>query len=156
MSLIPEEEIKKSLSINLAPMVDFLFLIVAVFATLAITKAALYDTEIDLVKVNTEKEAPFTSPEQPYLVNLSITEEGRYKWLTEISEFFMESPKAIAQELVKQQKLGLIPSDAKQTKVLLHIDRNAKWEPIAEAIVAIREAGFQIHPVYEPTIAMSN
>ena len=40
-----------SSAINLAPMVDFLFLVVAVFATMAITRAVLYDTEVSLVKV---------------------------------------------------------------------------------------------------------
>jgi biopolymer transport protein ExbD len=150
MSLIPEEEFKRSSSINLAPMVDFLFLVIAVFATMAITRAALYDTEVSLVKVRPEKESTPGTVEHPYLVNISVTEEGKYKWLTEVNEFLMETPESIRKELFKQQQLGLISSDVKQTKVLLHIDRNARWEPIAKAIFTIREAGFPIHPVYEP------
>jgi biopolymer transport protein ExbD len=150
MSLIPEEEFKRSSSINLAPMVDFLFLVIAVFATMAITRAALYDTEVSLVKVKPEKEASPVATEQPYLVNISVTEEGKYKWLTEVNEFLMESPQSIKKELFKQQELGLISKDPKQTKVLLHIDRSARWEPIAKVIFTIREAGFPIHPVYEP------
>lgn len=150
MSLIPEEEFKRSSSINLAPMVDFLFLVIAVFATMAITRAALYDTEVNLVKVTPEKQASPAASETPALVNISITEEGKYKWLTEVSEFIMENPASIKKELLKQQQLGLIPSDAHQTKVLLHVDKNAKWEPVAQVIFTIREAGFSIHPVYEP------
>jgi biopolymer transport protein ExbD len=150
MSLIPEEEFKRSGSINLAPMVDFLFVVIAVFATMAITRAALYDNEVNLVKVSPEKEALSAGAEKPYLVNISITEDGKYKWLTEVSEFLMENPASIKKELFKQQQLGLIPEESSQTKVLLHIDRNAKWEPIAQAIFTIREAGFHIHPVYEP------
>ena len=46
MSIIPDEELKGFGGLNLAPMVDFLFLVVAVFATLAVTKAALYDSEV--------------------------------------------------------------------------------------------------------------
>lgn len=151
MSLIPEEEFKRSNSINLAPMVDFLFVVIAVFATMAITRAVLYDNEVNLVKISPEKEALSAGTEKPYLVNISITEDGKYKWLTEVSEFLMENPASIKKELFKQQQLGLIPEEASQTKVLLHIDRNAKWEPIAQAIFTIREAGFHIHPVYEPT-----
>jgi biopolymer transport protein ExbD len=150
MSLIPEEEFKRSSSINLAPMVDFLFLVIAVFATMAITRAALYDSEVKLVKITPEKEVSSAAVEKPSLVNISITEDGKYKWLTEVNEFLMENPTSIKKELLKQQQLGLIPSDASQTKVLLHIDRNAKWEPVAQAIFTIREAGFSIHPVYEP------
>lgn len=150
MSLIPEDEFKRSTSINLAPMVDFLFLVIAVFATMAITRAALYDNEINLVKIAPEKESLTSGTEKPYLVNISITEDGRYKWLTEVSEFLMQNPDSIKQELLKQQQLGLLPAKASQTKVLLHIDKNAPWEPIAQVIFTIREAGFHIHPVYEP------
>ncbi len=150
MSLIPEDEFKRSSSINLAPMVDFLFLVIAVFATMAITRAALYDNEVNLVKISPEKDTPSGVVEKPSLVNISVNEEGKYKWLTEVNEFLMENPESIKKELLKQQQLGLIPQDASQTKVLLHIDKNARWEPIAQAIFTIREAGFSIHPVYEP------
>lgn len=151
MSLIPENEFKKTASVNLAPMVDFLFLILAVFATLAITRAALFDTEVSLVKLKTEKESllPPSHP-QNYLVNISVTEEGQYKWITEINEFLIENPQGIQKELFKQQSLGLLPHEKEQTKVLLHIDKNARWEPIVQAIFSVREAGFQVNPVYEP------
>lgn len=148
MSLIPDEELKKAASLNLAPMVDFLFVIVAVFATLAVTRAVLYDTEVNLVKVSAEKKTPATN--QPYILNIGVTKEGRYKWITEVSEFLMESTASVQKELQKQQQLGLIPKDPEQTKILLHIDRNARWEPVANAIFALREQGFPVHPVYQP------
>lgn len=151
MSLIPEEELQRAQSINFAPMVDFLFLVIAVFATMAISRAALYDTEVNLVQVRPEKEASIVAKTaQPYLVNIGITENGQYKWLTEVNEFIMEGPESIRKELQKQQQLGLISKDPHETKILLHVDRNAKWEPVAQAIFSIREAGFPIHPVYEP------
>jgi biopolymer transport protein ExbD len=151
MSLIPENEFKKGASVNLAPMVDFLFLILAVFATMAITRAALFDTEINLVKLKPEKESllPPAHP-QTYLVNISVTDEGQYKWVTEVNEFLIETPQGIQKELFKQQTLGLLPKEKEQTKVLLHIDKDASWEPIAQAIFSVREAGFQVNPVYEP------
>lgn len=150
MTLIPDEELKKAASFNLAPMVDFLFVIVAVFATMSITRAVLYDTEVNLVKVNSEKESNLT--QQPYVVNIGITESGTYKWITEVNEFLMDSTESIQKELQKQQQIGLISSNPDETKVLLHIDKNAKWEPVAQAIFALREQGFPVHPVYEPEV----
>jgi biopolymer transport protein ExbD len=151
MSLIPEDEMKRPGTMNLAPMVDFLFLVLAVFATMAITRAALFDTEVSLVKLKPEKEDASTPAyNQTYIVNLGVTETGQYKWITEVNEFLIDNPQGIQRELYKQQQLGLLPREKSQTKVLLHIDKDAKWEPIAQAIFSVREAGFQVNPVYEP------
>jgi biopolymer transport protein ExbD len=62
----------------------------------------------------------------------------------------MESTDSIQKELQKQQQVGLISKNPDETKILLHIDRSSKWEPVAEAIFALREQGFPVHPVYEP------
>jgi len=151
MSLIPDEELKRIGSINLAPMVDFLFLVIAVFATLAITRTALYDNNLNLVKIkDSPKSSPSFESENLYVVNLSVTQEGKYKWFTEANEYLIDNCDAIKLEIANQQQLGLIPQDVEKTKILLHIDKNAKWEPIAQLIFAIREAGFPVHPVYEP------
>ncbi|MGC1878367.1 MAG: biopolymer transporter ExbD [Rhabdochlamydiaceae bacterium] len=159
MSIIPDEELKGFGSLNLAPMVDFLFLVVAVFATLAVTKAALYDSEIQLVKVQPASEhSPFIGQNDYYIVNLSINEEGEYKWITEFNEYLIDDVRGIQTELIKQQDLGLLPREKEKTKVLLHIDKEAKWEPISQLIFSVREVGFEIHPVYdfeedlEPTV----
>jgi biopolymer transport protein ExbD len=151
MSLIPDEELRHEKSINLAPMVDFLFLVIAILATLAIARAALYDTEVNLVKVLPEKgSAPLTGYQDSYLINLSVTASGHYKWITEIDEYLMQDVTAIQKELRKQHEIGLLPKDKQKIKVLLHIDKNASWDPIAQLIFAVRESGFHIYPVYEP------
>ncbi len=49
-SIIPQEELQVRRGLNLAPMVDFLFLILATFAVMAVTRTALYDSDINLVK----------------------------------------------------------------------------------------------------------
>ena len=78
--MIPEEEIKKQKSLNLAPMVDFLFLILAVFAVLAVTRTALYDSEVNLVKMDTKTPPPSLDGKQKgYTVLLSINEKGGYQ-----------------------------------------------------------------------------
>lgn len=147
MALIPDEEINKQGHLNLAPMVDFLFLILAVFAVLAVTRAAIFDTEVNLVKLKTEKTPGAQSA--AYVVNLSITEKGQYKWVTETNEFLMDGIESVQKQLFKEQESGALPRDKEKVKILLHIDRNARWEPIAKMIVGVRETGLNVHPVYE-------
>ena len=150
MSIIPEEELKGFGGLNLAPMVDFLFLVVAVFATLAVTKAALFDSEVKLVKVLPASDhSPFIGQNDYYIINLSVTEDGEYKWITEFNEYLIDGVKGIESELTKQQELGLLPKEKEKTKVLLHIDKEAKWEPISQIIFTVKQAGFEIHPVYD-------
>ena len=149
--MIPEEELKAKKGINLAPMVDFLFLILAVFAVLAVTRTALYDSEVDLVKMDTAAPPPSMAESKPgYTVLLSINEMGQYKWVTEFNEFLLDGVAAVKRELLKQEELGLLPEDKSKTKVLLHIDKDASWDSIAKVIFAIKETGYQISPVYCP------
>lgn len=151
MSLIPEEELKRNKGLNLAPMVDFLFLIVALFALVAITRSALHDSEIDLVKGATDrKDLPSPAIEENTFVTISINEQGQYKWVTEMDEFILADADSVQEELKKQQEIGLLPEEKLKTKILLHIDRGAKWEPIAQLIFVIKEAGYNISPVYQP------
>lgn len=149
MNLVPEEELKRSMSLNLAPMVDFLFLIMAMFATMAITRSYLIDNDITLVTTKPKKETTTSANAPSYLINISVTQDGHYKWMTDINEFLIESPQALQTELHKQQKNGTLPSDNTHTRVLLHIDKEAQWDSIAQAIFAIKQSGFQIFPVYE-------
>jgi biopolymer transport protein ExbD len=150
MSIIPEEELKGLGSLNLAPMVDFLFLVVAVFATLAVTRTALFDSEIELVKIQPASgHSPLSGKNEYYIVHLSVNDEGEYKWITEFNEYLIDGVKGIQNELKKQQELGLLPKEKEKTKVLLHIDKNATWEPVSKVIFSVRQAGFDIHPVYD-------
>lgn len=147
MSLIPDEELKRYNHLNLAPMIDFLFLVVAVFAVIAVTRASLFDREINLVKVQTKTDSSLM--QDRYTVHLSINSKGEYKWITEFNEYLISCPLDVQSELKKQQQLGLLPKDTLKTQVLLHIDKQAMWEPIVQLIFAVKQAGFQIHPVYE-------
>ncbi len=149
MSIIPEEELREKPGLNLAPMVDFLFLVVAVFAVIAVTRTALFDFDIHLATISSESNTPEAIAAKTYVVNLSINEEGQYKWISETHEYVMDSLNTIQKEFLKQQELGILPHEKENVKVLLHIDKDAKWQPIAEAIFAVKEMGFPIHPVYE-------
>ena len=131
-------------------MVDFLFIILAVFAVLAVTRTSIYDNEINLVKIDETDKTNNQKLQPNCIINISIDEEGRYKWFTDINEFFINDTKSIQEELIKQQELGLLTKDKEDTKIFLHIDKNAQWEPIAQAIFAIKSIGFHVTPVYTP------
>jgi biopolymer transport protein ExbD len=150
MELIPHDELKGGQTFNFAPMIDFLFLMLALFATLAVSRAALYDSEVQLVELKPEANATSHRSRETSQVNLSISASGSVKWLTDFNEYPMESVKSVQEELARQHAIGVIPHDKAKTDILLHIDRNAPWEPIAKLIFAIREVGFNAHPVYEP------
>ena len=130
-------------------MIDFLFLMLALFATLAVSRAALYDTAVELVELKPEKGSASLRAKEIQQINLSITSAGGYKWLTEFQEYSMETVQAIQEELARQYQMGALPEDKTKTEVLLHIDRKAPWDPIAKAIFGIREVGFNARPVYD-------
>ncbi|MCB1111086.1 MAG: biopolymer transporter ExbD [Chlamydiales bacterium] len=157
MSFISEEELKGRASFNLAPMIDFLFLMLMFFACLAITRATTKDTEIDLVEIRPDSHSTITDADTDIkVVNVSITREGSYKWVTDLQDYPMASAEAIGNELLLQYNQGLLPEDRLQTQVLLKIDREAHWESIMKALFAIRDAGFEARPVYEPETLTDN
>lgn len=132
-------------------MIDFLFLMLALFATLAISRATLYDSEIDLAKLTPEKETGALHPKRDIQqIHLSIGGSGAYKWLTEFQEYPMDTIALVQEELSRQYQIGALAKDKTKTEILLHIDKCAPWESIAKAIFGVRELGFQVHPVYEP------
>ncbi|MBS0626437.1 MAG: biopolymer transporter ExbD [Verrucomicrobia bacterium] len=150
MEMIPHEELKPSNGINYAPMIDFLFLMLALFATLAISRAALYDSEVSLAELKHDaKSSPIRAKKEIQQINISINAAGSFKWMTEFQEYPMGNAKEIQEELARQYQIGALAQDKAKTEVLLHIDRKAPWEPIAKAIFAVRELGFSVHPVYE-------
>lgn len=147
MDLIPHDELKKEASFNFAPMIDFLFLMLSLFATLAMSRATLFDADIDLASIrDAQQGSPLHAKERPREIHLSINKEGYYQWMTEFGKYPMESAQAVKEELIRQNKAGILPQGA---EVLLHIDKQAPWSPIAAVIFSIREGGFEARPVYE-------
>ncbi len=132
-------------------MLDFLFLMLMFFATLAVTRVTTKDTDIDLVAIQPEsRSAAASGTTDLKIVHLSITCDGEYRWVTELRDHQLSSADEIQSELRRQHQKGLLPEDKSRTQVLLKIDREAHWEPILQALFAIREAGFEARPVYEP------
>lgn len=148
MNLIPDEFLQSNKKFSLAPMVDFLFLFLAVFACLAITRVSLYDAKIQLAKIS-----PVGGPpaDQGSLcaVNVSIDAEGSLRWIGDLGEYPLQNGEELSHQLLEQRRLGALPENKELTKVYLHIDRNARWEPILDLIFAVRETGFAVHPVYQ-------
>lgn len=150
MSYIPVDELKEQKAMTLAPMIDFLFLMLAVFASLAVSRIVTRDTEIDLVK--SRSELP-TTPDLSHdykIINISVADDGSYKWVTEVRDHTMNTSSEITEELLRQYHKGLLPEDKLKTQVLLKIDKQARWDPILQVLLGIREAGFEVRPVYEP------
>lgn len=152
MSFVPEDELKGRGGITLAPMIDFLFLMLVFFASLAISRVTTRDTDIDLVEIKPETKATVAQANASdyKVIHMSITSDNEYKWVTEIRDYKMKSAEEVGQELQHQYETGLLPQDPSKTHVMLKIDRKAQWEPILQLMFAIREAGFEAHPVYEP------
>lgn len=149
MTFIPLDELKEREGMTFAPMIDFLFLMLAFFASLAVTRVAIKDTDINLVK--TKSELPATISARDYkLIHISVMENGHYKWVTEIRDHPMNTAKEIAAELSRHYQKGLLPEDKAKTKILLRIDKKARWEAVLTALIAIRETGFDARPLYEP------
>lgn len=148
MHLIPEEHQTSRLSFNFTPMVDFLFIVIAIFAMIATNRKALYDSQVSLTKC--EKKSPLTTfNPRVNTVNLSISALGEYKWLSTKENQTMKSPQLVKEELLKQINNGSLSSDPSKNHILLHIDENAKWPPIANLLFAMNEEGFNVYPVYE-------
>lgn len=151
MSFLPDEAVKGREGIPLAPMIDFLFLMLMFFACLAVSRATSKDTHIELAELKPETVATTTLAEnEQKIINISIDAAGHYQWVTEVRDYDLENPEQIAQELCHQYDNGLLPEDKEKTQILLRIDRKATWDPIIKAIFAIRDVGFDVRPVYEP------
>jgi biopolymer transport protein ExbD len=152
VELIPHDELRPTNGFNFAPMIDFLFLMLSLFATLAISRSSILDTTVDLVSLKPEKgQGSAPSREEVQKIHLSISEQGVYRWLTEFQEYPMESVQAIQEELARQYQLGILSKNKEETEILLHIDKKAPWEEIMQLIFGVRELGFHAHPVYEPS-----
>lgn len=156
MGFIPEDQINPKASLNLTPMIDFVFLMLAFFACLTITQATVKDKGINLVKVGpTSGSAQIEETSIERIISICVTGEGKYKWLTEYHEFVLASADQIGSELARQVALGTLPKESSKTQVLLQIDKNARWSAVSSAIFAIRDQGFEVHPVYQPDFAHS-
>jgi biopolymer transport protein ExbD len=151
MSFLPEEQLKSSAVLNLAPMIDFLFLLLMFFATLAVTRNTTKDTKVELVEITPEASGAAVGGEQEtYAIQMNVLPDGHYEWVTGFQNHPFDDSEAIALELKQQYETGILPQSKEQTKIFLKIDKKASWEPILKLLFAIRDAGFEAHPVYEP------
>jgi biopolymer transport protein ExbD len=151
MSFVPQEELQANQTQSLAPMIDFLFLMLMFFATLAVSRVTTRETEIDLVEIRpeTHKEVAHAETDRK-TVHVTVDKEGRYQWVTDLQDHQLTSPEAVVRELFAQQKHGLLPNESDRTEVLLRVDKEAQWEPVLRLIFAVRDAGFAVHPLYIP------
>jgi biopolymer transport protein ExbD len=146
-SFIPDDKINMHLPFNITPMIDFIFIMFSFFAILALSKVSLMQTNLDLVNVKNTNNTNITTA--PYQINVSISQNGKYNWITQSYNYSMDNPEKIQKELLYQYTNGLIPQDKTKTQVLLHVDKNAPWESVAKLIFAVKEIGFEANPIYQ-------
>lgn len=147
MSLIPEEELKKQQGLNLAPMVDFLFLIIAVLACMALTHAFLFDSDLKLAQIN--ESAAHNSPTDPKgILHLSLDSQGSCRWLLESALPQPTELSRLSEDVMTFRTLGLFPSSG-EVKIFLHIDQHVEWGQAVNAILTARQTGLAVHPVFE-------
>lgn len=144
--MIPDDQLNKPAHFNFAPMVDFLFLVVAVFAIALTMKTSLFDSNITLVK--TKNKSNYTSDDKT-IINISISPTGSYQWITDYNQYPLESAEALSNELSRQKSTGILPDNNDEVTVLVHIDKSAPWEPVARLLLEMKKDGFNCHPVYE-------
>lgn len=150
MSFIPENELKGQSAFSMAPMIDFLFLMLMFFACLAISRVSLKDTELDLVQLKNDTHPSLYQEDTEFkIIHISINSNGEYRLTSSGEDQLMKFPNDLTHELVYQYEKGLIPDEKGKTRVLLKIDKQATWDPILKAIFAIRDAGFDVRPVYQ-------
>ncbi|MEM8629420.1 MAG: biopolymer transporter ExbD [Chlamydiota bacterium] len=148
MHFFEHEERGKNPDFNFAPMMDFLFLMMSLFAVLAISRSSIFDANIDLYQKNSGSTSQASTEE---MANISIVIDpiGSYTWISELNRYPLENTTKVQEEIIRRYDLGLLPKDKAATKVLLHIDQNAPWKKIADLLFAVQDIGFAAHPVYQ-------
>lgn len=129
-------------------MVDFLFIVVAIFAVVAVSRKALYDSDVTLIKQETP-ETSSVSFSASNTVNLSISSSGHYKWLSESHQQEFDTIETFKEEVLAQMAAGKLSASPHQNQILLHIDQGAQWNSIANLIFSMHEEGFVVYPIYE-------
>ncbi len=157
MSFLPEEDLKARVSLNLAPMIDFLFLMLVFFASLAISRVMTLDTDIDLATVQSGasigREPGASRPNQ--VISLSISSDGKYNWISQNRPLPMSSADEVIRSLQQKHRHGQFPEDKSKTEVFVRIDQNARWQPIITLLSAVKRSGFPIHALYQPAPSQS-
>jgi biopolymer transport protein ExbD len=144
MNLIPDRELMRQERVYMAPMVDFLFLIIAALMSLLVIRVAAYDMNIRLAEAQPSvNDHQLFFSEAPFIV-LSIDSYGIYRWVTDKQEERM-GKEQIEEKLKEEASLfqDSLP------KVLLYIDQSANWQSIADLLVTVQKSGFIAYPLYQ-------
>jgi biopolymer transport protein ExbD len=146
MNLLPDEDMSHRASINLAPMVDFLFLILAVFAVLSITSSKMFVEEIELAQTDEVNEAISYADQEP--LHLFVNKEGEYILQKDNTPYKFFRCQHLNHELQKMRSSGELPYDPKKVSILLHIDKQAEWESVMQLLLSLQNGGYQVQTVY--------
>lgn len=133
----------------MAPMIDFLFLMLCFFASIAALQGSPRAGDVQLAVVNDTTHYRDPAQNKRAVIHLTVTKDGSYRWSTPWRDYPMASLEAVLEELTVQQKQGALPQDRTQTAVLLKIDAQAPWKSAWQALMSIRNLGYDAFALYE-------
>lgn len=148
MSLIPEEHCRTELNLHFAPLVDFLFIIVAVLALLITTQKTLYRAQVNLIQ-NEMPMGKVPTDARSHALHLGISASGQYQWLDPARTQIFETIHMLKRALFDQINQDNLSSDPCKKPIFLHIDRKAQWSMIGTLLLALHQEGFIVYPIYE-------
>lgn len=126
--------------LNLAPLIDVLFILLVLFATAAISREVAHSQQIELAKVDPTSSEEKSLQAHALTSMISIDAQGDYFWNAQLRDYPLKNIAQVRAELLQRKKSRFFAE--KVTPVYLRIDAKAPWEPIAQLIEEIEEQGF--------------
>lgn len=137
--------LKQERPLNLAPCIDFLFILLVIFATAAISREVIRSHQVELAQVEGSSSSK-QSPNHQALI-ISINSAGNYIWNGQLKDYPMPTIQAVVRELKVRKKSSALKNQL--PPVYLRIDAIAPWEKIATLLTAIEQEGFEAYPLLE-------
>lgn len=133
--MIADEYLDEKQSMSFAPLVDFLFLIIAVLSCALISENILESTNINLT--STEKSSATTQiTSDNFSLDIGIDKMGNY---------FLYIDNALTPLNISELDQYLNASK----KASLYIDKDAKWDHLAPLILQLKEKGVEVSPIFQ-------
>lgn len=121
----PDESDEVMNEINMTPLVDVMLVLLIIFIiTVPVLKHAV---NVDLPRASNEPELV-----KPQTISLSITADGQYHW-----------DKDVVSALELEQRLQAAAAQEPQPDLHIHGDKEARYEPIAQAMAAAQRVGLR-------------
>lgn len=140
--------LKQDRPLNLAPCIDFLFILLVIFATAAISREVARTTQVNLVRIEQGNQKPSAAPHKSLVI--TVDPSGHYIWNAQLKDYPMPSAQSVQKELRLRKKSTSHKNE--RPVVYLRIDAKAPWSSVATLITAIEEVGFSALPLLQDKV----